>query len=94
MLFRSRIIVGNVDAVARGKESLDWLEALLAGDERSRSAVTAPACGLYFWRAGYRELPDGGTLGRDGFWGGSLGSPDGREWILAAQMMLKSLRTA
>ena len=74
-----RIIVGNVDAVARGKESLDWLEALLAGDERSRSAVTAPACGLYFWRAGYRELPDGGTLGRDGFWGGSLGSPDGRD---------------
>ena len=72
-----RIIVGNVDAVARGKEPLDWLEALLAGDERSRSAVTAPACGLYFWRAGYRELPDGGTLGRGGFWGGTMDSPDG-----------------
>ena len=72
-----RIIVGNVDAVARGKESLNWLEALLAGDERSRSAVTAPACGLYFWRAGYRELPDGGTLGSGGFWGGTMDSPDG-----------------
>ena len=65
-----RILVGNLDAVARGKASLDWLEGLLARDERSRSAVTAPACGLYFWRAGYREIPtDGRALGRAGFWG-------------------------
>jgi len=66
-----RILVGNLDAVARGKASLDWLEGLLAGDKRSRSAVTAPACGLYFWRAGYREIPtEGSVLGRAGFWGG------------------------
>ena len=40
---------------------------------------SAPKAVLYFWRAGYRELPDGGTLGCDGFWGGSLGNPDGRD---------------
>lgn len=77
-----RILVGNVDAVARGKQPLEWLEGLLAGDERSRSAVTAPACGLYFWRAAYRELfggrgsPSGGA---PGFWG--FPSPDGDEGL-------------
>lgn len=74
-----RILVGNVDAVATGKRPLEWLKALLAGDERSHSAVTAPACGLYFWRVGYRELfggrgsPAGGTAG---FWGLPAGDAD------------------
>ncbi len=61
-----RILVGNVDAVARthwsspgGKRRpLSWLEGLLNGGERSDSAMTVPACGLWFWRAAYRELPE------------------------------------
>ena len=53
-----RIIVGNVDAVARGQRPISWLSGLLEGEERNRSAMTAPACGLWFWRAAYAELPD------------------------------------
>lgn len=61
-----RILVGNIDAVARtrwgspgGKRRpLSWLEKLLSGVERSGSAMTAPACGLWFWRAAYKELPE------------------------------------
>lgn len=51
-----RIIAGNIDAVAIKKNNLDWLENLLKGDERIHSAMTAPACGLWFWRAGYNEI--------------------------------------
>lgn len=53
-----RIIVGNVDAVATGKKDLQWIKGLLSGSERADSAMTAPACGLFFWRAFYDELPD------------------------------------
>ena len=48
-----RIIVGNVNNIALGKNSLSWLEGLLSGKERSESAMTVPACGLWFWRADY-----------------------------------------
>ena len=48
-----RIIVGNVNAVALGKESLSWLGGLLEGGERGESAMTVPACGLWFWRVNY-----------------------------------------
>ncbi|MBQ7217265.1 MAG: tRNA pseudouridine(38-40) synthase TruA [Synergistaceae bacterium] len=48
-----RIIVGNVNSVALGKNSLAWLEGLLSGRERSESAMTVPACGLWFWRVKY-----------------------------------------
>ncbi|MBQ7155394.1 MAG: tRNA pseudouridine(38-40) synthase TruA [Synergistaceae bacterium] len=52
-----RIIVGNVNALALGKQSLDWLEGLLSGGERSDSAMTVPACGLWFWKVNYgKEL--------------------------------------
>ncbi len=50
-----RIMVGNLDAVGRGKKDTEWLSGLLAGEERRRSAMTAPAEGLYLWRVGYRE---------------------------------------
>ena len=79
-----RILVGNVDAVARGRQPVSWLEGLLAGDERSQSAVTAPACGLYFWRAAYRELfgGRGGPLGgASGFWGFPVPHGDGDEGL-------------
>jgi tRNA pseudouridine38-40 synthase len=48
-----RIMVGNIDKIARGEEPLSWLEGLLAGAERVLSGVTAPAEGLFFWRAAY-----------------------------------------
>ena len=48
-----RIIVGNIDRVASGKMSLEWLEGLLSGSERVESAMTVPACGLWFWKVNY-----------------------------------------
>ena len=50
-----RIIVGNVNNIALGKNSISWLEDLLSGSERSESAMTVPACGLWFWRVNYGE---------------------------------------
>ena len=50
-----RIIVGNIDTVATGKKSLAWLEELLTGSERTESAMTVPACGLWFWRVNYES---------------------------------------
>jgi tRNA pseudouridine38-40 synthase len=50
-----RIMVGNIDKVARGEEPLSWLEGLLAGAERVSSGMTAPPDGLFFWRAAYKE---------------------------------------
>lgn len=51
-----RIIVGNINSVALGKNSLEWLQTLLTGSERSDSAMTAPACGLWFWKASYKNI--------------------------------------
>lgn len=65
-----RIIVGNVDRVACGKESLSWLEGLLQGRSRASSAMTAPAGGLYFWRAAYKDFISGWA--RAPFWGGGM----------------------
>lgn len=48
-----RIIIGNVNTIAIGKNNIAWLEDLLTGSERTHSAMTAPACGLWFWRANY-----------------------------------------
>ena len=48
-----RIIVGNINNVALHKKSLEWLEELLSGSERSESAMTVPASGLWFWRVNY-----------------------------------------
>ncbi len=50
-----RIITGNINSIALEKNSLEWLEKLLTGSERSDSAMTAPACGLWFWRVIYGE---------------------------------------
>ena len=50
-----RIIVGNIDKVAAGKKSPAWLEELLTGSERAESAMTVPACGLWFWRVNYES---------------------------------------
>lgn len=60
-----RIIVGNVDAVARGERPIEWLVGLLEGEPRASSAMTAPARGLWFWRAAYHELPEMGSRAGD-----------------------------
>ena len=57
-----RIIVGNVNSVALGKNSLSWLESLLSGSERSESAMTVPACGLWFWGVNYDMNYKGGSM--------------------------------
>lgn len=48
-----RIITGNINSVAMGKKNIEWLEELLSGRERSESAMTVPACGLWFWKVKY-----------------------------------------
>lgn len=50
-----RIMVGNIDAVGRGREDLSWISDLLSGRCRDESAMTAPAEGLYLWQVGYGE---------------------------------------
>ena len=74
-----RIIAGNLDAVATGRRAVGWLEELLEGDSRVRSSVTAPACGLWFWRAAYRDIPDAGPLspleGEGAFFGSFPAAP-------------------
>jgi tRNA pseudouridine38-40 synthase len=58
-----RIMVGNIDRIGCGEESLSWLQSLLGGIGRDASAMTAPACGLYFWRVAYEELTFTGSGG-------------------------------
>ena len=60
-----RIIVGNLDRIGREVEPLSWLEGLLEGDSRVSSAMTAPACGLYFWRVAYDEFIFSGAWSAD-----------------------------
>jgi tRNA pseudouridine38-40 synthase len=50
-----RIMAGNLNAVGRGKKSVEWMEDLLQGRARADSAMTAPAEGLYLWKVGYGE---------------------------------------
>ena len=51
-----RIIVGNINSVALEKNNLSWLDELLYGKERTESAMTVPACGLWFWHVKYNEI--------------------------------------
>lgn len=75
-----RIIVGNVDAVARGEQTLEWLQRLLSGAHRDESAMTVPAHGLWFWRAAYEELPSLPPLGGEGdFYGPYPIMPDDKD---------------
>ena len=50
-----RIITGNINSIALGKNPLEWLKNLLEGSGRENSAMTAPACGLWFWKVVYGE---------------------------------------
>ncbi len=48
-----RIIAGNINEVATENQNLEWFSELLNGKERTESAMTAPAQGLWFWSAYY-----------------------------------------
>ena len=48
-----RIMVGNLDRVGRGEVKPEWMHELLSGGNRIESGMTAPSCGLFFWRVGY-----------------------------------------
>lgn len=52
-----RIIVGNLDQLAKGRQDLDWFKQLLRGGDRTHSARTAPASGLFFWKILYDPSP-------------------------------------
>lgn len=62
-----RNIAGLLIAVGKGDEPPDWARTVLEGRDRTRSAATAPAAGLYLWEVRYPEAfglpappPDGG----------------------------------
>jgi tRNA pseudouridine38-40 synthase len=48
-----RNIVGSLIEVGRGRQSVDWIAELLAKQDRTLAAPTAPASGLYFVNAFY-----------------------------------------
>ncbi len=47
LLHMVRNIAGALIAVGRGQQQKDWIGKLLLGQDRTKSAVTAPAAGLY-----------------------------------------------
>lgn len=49
-----RIIVGNLELIARGDKEPEWLETLIGGmNERSDCGRTFPPQGLFLWRINY-----------------------------------------
>ena len=55
LLHMVRNIAGALIAVGRGKQKVGWIIELLAGRDRTQSAETAPAAGLYLIDVGYPE---------------------------------------
>ncbi len=60
-----RIVAGTLLSVGAGERSTDWPAELLAGGDRTRSGITAPACGLYLTRVAY---PEAFSLPGEGRW--------------------------
>ncbi len=48
-----RIIAGSLMAIGKGDKPVDWLETLLAAQDRTHAAMTAPPSGLCFLQAHY-----------------------------------------
>lgn len=48
-----RIIAGSLMAIGKGDKPTDWLETLLAAQDRTQAAMTAPPNGLCFLQAHY-----------------------------------------
>lgn len=58
-----RNIAGALLLIGRGKQPVEWLAKVLAKQDRTRSAATAPASGLYLIEVGYEKvynIPVGG----------------------------------
>ncbi|MFT4862382.1 MAG: tRNA pseudouridine38-40 synthase [Pseudohongiellaceae bacterium] len=50
-----RNIMGSLLEIGQGNQSSDWIGQLLAGKDRTKSAMTAPPQGLYLVEVGYPE---------------------------------------
>ena len=60
-----RNLVGLLAAVGRGEHPPDWARQVLQGRDRTRSAATAPAAGLYLWQVAFPAvfgLPDDSAI--------------------------------
>lgn len=68
----ARMIVGSMMHVARGRDSLSWLEGLLSDPSGLQSHQTAPAGGLYLVRVDY-ETRSVASLGANGLEGSGHG---------------------
>jgi tRNA pseudouridine38-40 synthase len=55
LLHMVRNIAGALIEVGRGNQQAAWIGTLLAGRDRTKSAATAPAAGLYLIDVGYPE---------------------------------------
>lgn len=67
LLHMVRNIAGSLLAIGRGERAPGWMEELLAGGDRTRAGVTAPAQGLYLVEVGYAArwglpVPGSGTI--------------------------------
>lgn len=51
-----RNIVGSLVDVARGRESVDWIDELIRAGDRNLAGQTAPAKGLFLLRADYEDF--------------------------------------
>lgn len=51
-----RNIVGSLVDVARGRETVDWIDELIQAGDRNLAGQTAPAQGLFLLRADYEEF--------------------------------------
>jgi tRNA pseudouridine38-40 synthase len=51
-----RNIAGSLMAIGSGERAESWLDEVLAGRDRRKAAMTAPAGGLYFLRADYPPI--------------------------------------
>lgn len=56
-----RNLVGSLVAIGTGDAPVDWMETLLAGKDRRRSAATAPPHGLILWRVRYDQAREDGA---------------------------------
>ena len=50
-----RTIVGTLVEVGRGKQTVEWIDQVLAACDRDAAGPTAPACGLFLKRVDYPD---------------------------------------
>jgi tRNA pseudouridine38-40 synthase len=52
-----RNMVGTLVEIGRGTRRPEWVDALIAAQDRRQAGMTAPPHGLILWRVGYGEEP-------------------------------------